>query len=209
MLFSSSPAMDLTDTCTLFSHPPILPMHLSFCWITVWFVTLTIIHKWTNQNCDCFFFVVQLFVFLKLIVFCLLRFALLSKLSQNWKIFSRCAQAHPIFCQFCWLTCVLGTSLYHLSGSFLPLSLCLHPTYSSFGVCCLGSRNRLVTESVGSGARLPGFKSRLTTGYVTLANYFLCAWVSNLKDGQVPQRVVLNIKGANTYQRSVHAVRAQ
>lgn len=147
MLFSGSPAVDWTDLCVLFSHPPSCQCIYLFSGIAVWFITLIIIHKWANQNYDCIFFVVQRFVFLRLIiVFCLLRLALLSKLSQNWKIFSRCAQAHPIFCQFYWLTCVLGTSLYHLSGNFLPLSLCLHPTYSSFGAYSLGRCSRRVTE---------------------------------------------------------------
>lgn len=141
-------------------------MHVSlFCWITVWFVTLTTIHKWAKQNYDCISFAVQLFVFLKLIiVFCLLRFGLYWSLFHP--NFHRPTKSFPdVFKHTQYFVSFVGSLVFwglpfiiFLEISF-PFLLGPHSTYSSFRVYSLGRDNRSVTESMGPGAHLPGFKS--------------------------------------------------
>lgn len=193
-------------------------MHLSFCWTTIWFITFTVIHKWAKQNYDCIFFAVQLFVFLKLIVFCLHRLALywsllhLLPLSQNWKMFSRCVQAHPIFCPFCWLTCVLGTSLYHFSGNFLPLFVGA-PSHIFLFQGLLSWVGQQVSDwKHGPWSSLAWVQILTDNWTCNLGSYLLSMPklpVRRMGIVYALQRVVLNLKGVNTYKRPVHVVSIQ
>lgn len=153
-----------------------LQFTFSFGWITIWFIiTLSIIQTWASQNYDCFFFAVELCVFLEVsnwfvfvcLVFLCTDYSFIHSFRELENLCQMCSST-PKFCHFCWLSCELATSLYHFYGHFLPLSFVSpsHHIFLFWGLL-LAASSSLVTESMGSGAHLPGFKVWQITGCVT------------------------------------------
>lgn len=155
-------------------------MSLFFGCITVWFITLTIIHQWNRQNYDCAFFAVQLSVFTevnKWFVFCLLvclvflctdRSFFHSNFQRTGKSFLDVFKTPWQFVSFVGSVVIWGLPFIIFLETSFPFLLCLHPTYSSLEVFSLGKHSILVTKSIGLWSHLPGSKSWLSTGYVML-----------------------------------------
>lgn len=133
MLFSRNPAVYLVDTLFI-SHPSSAHMSLFLVELLDDLSLMLLFTKESARNRVILSFavqLVQLFVFPEVnnwFVFFLLSFLCIDwsitfsfKLSENWEISSRCVQGTPIFCQFYWFGCDLGTSLYRSSRNFLPL----------------------------------------------------------------------------------------
>lgn len=198
LLFSRNLAVGLADTHThthtLFtsSHPS-NSLHL-FGWITVWFVIILQLLTSEPISYDCVFFVVELFVCPEVnnwFLFCLLAYLVflhtdyyfIQTFRELGNFFQMLFKHTQYFVSFVGSVVIWGLPFIIFLEISFPFLLCLHPTYSSFGVHSLSKHSSLWPRAwaLEPACRYSNCDRQLDMW--PWASYLACLWLSFQSEG--------------------------